>query len=397
MKKFFLILIVFVFVVVFCVSASAHDISVLPVDVTNYGGYIITHNDIEDIYYLYLYSRSVVFSLSDTTLFIRAYDGASNSVGFKFSFYAVDFSDPDNDWVAYIVDYRYSWNNPASVTLADRTIIYSSSNIVDKDTGVMIFDNINNSDLSNTGFSTGDDNQNVIVNIDVSGIINGLSTLNSNLTSQFNSLSNSLNSSLNNIFNRLNDTNIYLMQLVNNTQTIIEGVQISISDMVYQLVIYTEDIKSRTVEMRDSLLTLPEDIAEELDYLLNPENENLEGSFGSSVGGAIEDRLPIITDVKSTFNSLESQNSPIVISHTIKIGKMQFPFVVDFSFYEPYRLQIRSAIGGLFWVMCLIACWSTISGIFGIGVKSGVSAYMAGNEMNKVSQQFNTGKGKGDD
>lgn len=358
MKKYLIIFFIFIFVFLsFTLNVSAIDVSnSIPFN-SSYQYRIVVYDLNTDVYRLY--QSATPFTFVDVVGGLSIYNQKFTYCYYSYR-YETQTTDPNfQKWSSVItLETDYTGFVHSKVGVKNIFVIWSTHDVFIHDSSTVYFAATDSVNLSNFNF----DVSNGSTNFDDSGIIAGI-----------NSMSTVLSNKLDILLNGVKDN---ILSIKNALYTTVDGVSFSVSEFMWVINQNIIGVKNQITIMSNMIATLPEDIAVELDTLLNPDSEHLPGSFGGTVSSTIEDKFSIVEDMKTVFSSVENQNSPIVINHDVKVGSFIFPVNIDFTWYEPYRMNIRSGIGGLFWVMCLISCWATFSGIFGIGVKSGVGAYM---------------------
>lgn len=347
----------------FCINSFGYNfLSTLPIDSSKQKRFIV-FDEMSNDYVLYNINMDVCMTVVN-----------NNDLKFKstggdrlWNIYKINVTDSSspyfNKWTSFSSNNHM--NVYGSVTIPYSYVVYTNFDIVTVDSYSTVFFAISSSiDLVNN-----DAGENNSGGFSDAGIIIAVSDMANSLSTSINNMSNSLNVILSSI-----NGNAVLIK--NALYVTVSDIQYSASQLLFQVNENVIGVKNKLGQALVLLEDLPANIAIELDTLLNPDSEHLPGSFGSTASDAIENKFSIVNDMKTVFNSVANQNKPLAIGADVKVGAFTIPVHISFSWYEPYREHIRSGLGGLFWIMCLISSWSVFSGIFGIGVKTGVGAYM---------------------
>lgn len=91
------------------------------------------------------------------------------------------------------------------------------------------------------------------------------------------------------------------------------------------------------------------------DYWTNGPLQQIQNTF--------ENKLGFIEGFKTAFSAMANTQGQTLNYEFEFFGKT---YAIDFSWYEPHRLTIRSAIGSLFYASAFLVAISNILHIFGI-------------------------------
>lgn len=125
-----------------------------------------------------------------------------------------------------------------------------------------------------------------------------------------------------------------------------------------------------------------QELFEKLDYYFNPNSEQLEGDFNTTVHESINSKFSFADDLVNQFNLLSANGRVINIQSDVRIGNMTVPVKFNFDWYENYRASIRSGIGVIFNILCALACFRALSSVLHVGVGKGVGGIYQSVEPN---------------
>ena len=150
-----------------------------------------------------------------------------------------------------------------------------------------------------------------------------------------------------------------LNNIINSVDTGFENVKTYFAGLFTRLNNFNDSINAKL----DEIL---EEIRQDVDYNLNPNSEQLEGSFGESLQTELNNKYTFINDFKSSLNNLNGDYGGIDISKTVNLGIFKIPIKINFDWYEPYRVKIKNIMA--IFVYCLggLACLRVILGVFDI-------------------------------
>lgn len=155
-----------------------------------------------------------------------------------------------------------------------------------------------------------------------------------------------------------------------NVVTLLESIKKSVDTGFENVKTYFSGVYARITSFNDSINSkldeILENVRKDVDYNLNPNSDQLEGSFGESLQTNLNDKYTFINDFKSSLNNLNGDYGGIDISKTVNLGIFKIPIKINFDWYEPYRVKIKNIMA--IFVYCLggLACLRVILGVFDI-------------------------------
>lgn len=136
------------------------------------------------------------------------------------------------------------------------------------------------------------------------------------------------------------------------------------------------DLKDKVVNGFTNLLS---GLLDGLDYLFNPNNPQLDGSFSEAISEAFAGKFEAFNELQEAFN-FSGWNGELEINVPINFLGFETNIDIDFSWYEPYRQQVRSALAVLLWVMCFLMNYRLIMSTLRLYVGSGAAGIYQANE-----------------
>lgn len=109
----------------------------------------------------------------------------------------------------------------------------------------------------------------------------------------------------------------------------------------------------------------PSMIGELFDSLFNPNSGLLSDEF--SIFDELSIRLTWVDQIRNAISNMATVGQPLQLPK-VKLG--QWEIDINGKIFEPYVPKIRASIATLFWVMCFLSCWRTVSSAFGLGVNT---------------------------
>lgn len=109
----------------------------------------------------------------------------------------------------------------------------------------------------------------------------------------------------------------------------------------------------------------PSMIGDLFDSLFNPNSGSLSDEF--SIFEELSIRLTWVDQIRNAISNMATVGQPLQLPK-VKLG--QWEIDINGKFFEPYVPKIRASIATLFWVMCFLSCWRTVSSAFGLGVNA---------------------------
>ena len=142
-------------------------------------------------------------------------------------------------------------------------------------------------------------------------------------------------------------------------------------------------IATTTRSILDTAKSIPQTISgavqgiiDAVEYQFNPNSPHFYEPFMPFVFNTFSEKFPIASDFQSSFSSLASMNSPLVLDYDIIIGDRTFHFSANFSWFEPHRSRFRAGVGVLFWLLAWLAVLRSFLSVFqiGLGKVAGIDA-----------------------
>lgn len=176
-----------------------------------------------------------------------------------------------------------------------------------------------------------------------------------------------------------------LNNIKNSVDTDFENVKTYFAGLFTRLNNFNDSINAKL----DEILA---EIRQDVDYNLNPNSEQLEGSFGESLQTELKNKYPFSDDIYNSVSSINGDYGGISISHTVTIGSFKVPININGEWYEPYRVKIKSLLSVLFQILTALAIIRLLYGVFNICF-SKVAGYMPDSslEAGKSNINYNVG------
>ncbi len=166
----------------------------------------------------------------------------------------------------------------------------------------------------------------------------------------------------------------------------------NILDLGQDLSTWFSEQKQKLIDVKNSIVDLPNKIGDKLSYYFNPSHPDLPGgSFGEVIQDNLSTKFDFINQFKSALENFKKVGHALSISNDVTVGSMTIPVNIDFSWYNSHRVEIRSGIACIFYVLTLLADLRIVTGIFGInlGHGSSVSVGAGGQAVVKTRNAIN--------